>query len=347
VSEPAPPAPPAAAAVPVPAAGGVAQVAPGVLWVRLALPLALDHVNVWLLAERDGWTLVDTGLGNDATRAAWERLEAEVLGGRPLRRLVATHYHPDHVGLAGWLAARHGAELWSSQAEWLHALLYASQGLAEARASFRAFYRRAGVPARELPPLLDQARAYQRWVVDVPPSHRRLRDGAELDVGGTAWRVVVGRGHSPEHVCLHAPALGLLVSGDQVLPSITPNTSVWPSEPEADPVGDFLESVAALRRLPDDVAVLPSHGRPFTGLHRRLGELAEHHRLRLEEVLAACLEPRTAHEVTRSMFPRELDPHQTSFAIGEALGHLNHLVLAGHLRRERAEGAPDRFVQVA
>jgi glyoxylase-like metal-dependent hydrolase (beta-lactamase superfamily II) len=341
-----PPPPSAAAGLPVPAKGGVAELAPGVLWVRLGLPFALDHINVWLLADGPGWTLVDTGVGNDATREAWEKLSREVLGERPLWRIVCTHYHPDHVGLAGWLAARHGAELWCSREEWLHARLYSCQPLGEARAGFRRFYGRAGVPSSELAPLVEQARSYKRLVSRVPASHRRLRDGEELRVGGTSWRVVVGRGHSPEHVCLHAPELGLLVGGDQVLPTITPNVSIWPSEPEADPVGDFLESAAALRRLPEGVLVLPSHGRPFTGLHRRLDELASHHRQRLEEVWASCAEPRTAHEVTRSMFPRDLDPHQTTFAIGEGLAHLNHLVEAGRVRRERRTGEPDRFVQV-
>jgi glyoxylase-like metal-dependent hydrolase (beta-lactamase superfamily II) len=321
----------------------VAEVAPGVLWVRLALPFALDHINVWLLADGPGWTLVDTGVGNDATRAAWERLEREVLRRRPIRRIVATHYHPDHVGCAAWLAERHGAELWCSRAEWLSARLYATQRLSEGRAEFRRFYRSAGVPLPALPPLVEQARSYRSLVPRVPPSFRRLRDGEALEVGGVAWRAVVGHGHSPEHVCLHAPALGVFVAGDQVLPSITPNTSVWPTEPDADPVGDFLATVEALRRLPPDVLALPSHGRPFASLHRRLDELAAHHRQRLEEVLAACAEPRTAHEVTLAMFPRDLDPHQTTFAIGEGLGHLNHLVEVGLLRRERRRGEPDRF----
>lgn len=337
--------PPSAAAEPsAPAAGGVVEVDPGVLWVRLPLPFALDHINVWLLADGPGWTLVDTGIGDDATRTAWERISRDVLGGRPLLRVVCTHYHPDHVGLAGWFAARHGAELWCSQAEFLHARLYTSERLARATAAARRFYRRAGVPAAEQPRLLEQVPSYRRYVRDVPTSYHRLREGAELRIGGLAWRVVVGRGHSPEHVCLHAPARGLLVSGDQVLPAITPNVSVWPSEPDADPVADFLETVEALRRVPDGVAVLPSHGRPFRGLHRRLDELASHHRQRLEDVLAACAEPRTAHEVMLSMFPRDLDPHQTTFAVGEGLAHINHLVEVGLLRRERRTGAPDRFV---
>jgi glyoxylase-like metal-dependent hydrolase (beta-lactamase superfamily II) len=338
---------PRAAGREAPAAGEVAEVGPGVLWARLPLPFALDHINVWLLADGRGWTLVDTGIAHDAARAAWERLERDVLRGRPITRIVCTHFHPDHVGLAGWLRERHpGAELWASQAEWLHARLYAGESARVSRSAARAFYRRAGIPAAEAAPLVDEAPSYRRFVADVPATYRRVRDGAELDVGGVVWRVVVGRGHSPEHVCLHAPALRLLVSGDQVLPHITPNVSVWPGEPAADPVADFLESATRLRRVPDDVLVLPSHGRPFRGLHARLDALAAHHRQRLEEVLAACAEPRTAHEVTRAMFPRDLDAHQTTFAVGEALAHLNHLVDAGLVRRARRDGAADVFVHV-
>ena len=331
----------------VPEPGEVTEVAPGLLWVRLPLPFALDHINVWLLADGPGWTLVDTGVSSDTTRAAWERLLREVLGGKPLTRVLCTHAHPDHMGLAGWLAARDGAELWCTQAEWLHAQFFTRLDDGEARAAAKAFWERAGVPAAELPALLGQANAYRRLVSDVPGSHRRLRDGAELDVGGVTWRVVVGHGHSPEHACLHAPALGILIGGDQVLPVITPNVSVWPSEPDADPVGDFLATLTRLRALPDDLLVLPSHRRLYRGLHRRLDELAAHHAARLDEVRSACAGPRTAYEVMRAMFPRALDPHQTTFAIGEGLAHLNRLVEAGRVRRERRAGEPDRFVRAA
>lgn len=341
----APPTSPSAEREPA-ASGEILEVGPGVLRVRLPLPFALDHINVWLLADGRGFTLVDTGIASDATRAAWERVHRHVLGGRPLARIVCTHFHPDHVGLAGWLAGRHrGAELWASQAEWLHARLHAGESARATKGAARGFYRRAGVPAAEAAPLVEQAPSYARLVDDVPESYHRLRDGATLEVGGVLWRVIIGRGHSPEHVCLHAPALRLLVSGDQVLPAITPNVSVWPGEPDADPVADFLESAATLRQVPDDVLVLPSHGRPFRGLHARLDALGLHHRQRLDEVLAACGEPRTAHEVTRSMFRRDLDAHQTTFAVGEALAHLNHLVASGVVRRERREGSPDVFVQ--
>jgi glyoxylase-like metal-dependent hydrolase (beta-lactamase superfamily II) len=328
-----------------PPAGGGHAVAPGVTWVRLPLPYALDHVNVWLLADGDGFTLVDTGHGDEPTRAAWERLSRSVLQGRPVGRVVVTHHHPDHVGLAGWMAERWGSELWCTQTEWLWSRLGKLEPLAEAQALAAAFYLRAGVPAAAIPALRERCKAYPANVAPVPPSFRRLADGDEISVDGTSWRVVVGRGHAPEHACLLSAERGILISGDQVLPHITPNVSVWPQEPEAEPLSDYLRTIAALERLPDDVLVLPSHGLPFRGLHRRLRQLAEHHRQRLDAVLAACAAgPRTAWEVTGVLFPRDLDPHQSTFAVGESIAHLHHLVALGRLRRDRAPGSPDRYL---
>jgi glyoxylase-like metal-dependent hydrolase (beta-lactamase superfamily II) len=331
-----PPSAPAAAAAPPLA--GVREVAPGVLRVTMPLPFALNHVHVWLLEDPDGWTLVDTGIRDQATRSRWERIEVEVLGGRPVRRIVCTHHHPDHLGLAGWLAGRWEAPLWCTQGEWSVARMGTLESPEAAVAETARLYRRAGVPAGLLDRLAGQARTYSSLVAPLPSGYRRLRDGAEVRAAGAAWRVVVGRGHAPEHACLFAPERSLLVAGDQVLPEITPNVSVWPFEPDAEPLSDFLETTAALRRLPDDLLVLPSHGPPFRGLHRRLDELALHHRERLDTALAACAEPRTVWEVMQVLFPMALDPHQTSFAIGESLAHLRYLTSRGLASRDRPAG---------
>jgi glyoxylase-like metal-dependent hydrolase (beta-lactamase superfamily II) len=343
MSAPAPAAPPA---LEPPPPGGAAEIASGVIWVRMPLPYALDHVNLWLLDEGDAWTLVDTGHGDAPTRAAWDRLARTVLRDRPIRRVLCTHHHPDHLGLAGWMAARWGTELWCTRTEWLEGRAQTLASLDESRALAERFYRRAGMPDALLAPVVDRCRSYPDNVSPVPPSFRRLADGGELTAAGARWRVVVGRGHAPEHACLFSPERSLFVSGDQVLPHITPNVSVWPGEPEADPLAEFLDTIAVLRRVPDDVLVLPSHGRPFTGLHRRCDELVQHHRQRLDAALAACDGPRTAFEVTGALFERDLDPHQSTFAIGESIAHLTRLVALGQMRRERRDGAPDRYVRV-
>jgi glyoxylase-like metal-dependent hydrolase (beta-lactamase superfamily II) len=336
---------PAAARPERPPDGGTTEIAPGLLWVRMPLPYALDHVNLWLLAEGDGWTLIDTGHGDPATRAAWDALAGTVLRGRPIRRVICTHHHPDHLGLAGWMAERWGAELWCTRAEWLEARVRTVRKLGEARAVARAFFLRAGIPGTELPALLERCNSYPDNVSPMPLSYRRLKDGDELSAGGLRWRVVVGRGHAPEHACLLAPAAGVLVSGDQLLPSISPNVSVWPHEPDEDPLADFLSSLVTLDALPPHTLVLPSHGAPFRGLHRRCAALARHHRERLDTVLAACDRPRTAFEVMTALFERALDPHQTTFAIGEAIAHLNRLVALGLVRRARPGQGPDRYVR--
>jgi glyoxylase-like metal-dependent hydrolase (beta-lactamase superfamily II) len=336
----------AAARLERPASGGTVEVAPGVIWVRLPLPYALDHVNVWLLADGDGWTLVDSGHGDRATQTIWDGLARSALRGRPIRRVIATHHHPDHIGLSAWMAKRWHTELWTTRTEWLAARAYSLRPLRESRVVTRDYYRHAGAPAEAVEPIVECCRSYPDSVA-VPPTFRRIHDGEELQVGGVRWRVLVGGGHAPEHACLFAPERGLFISGDQVLPHITPNVSIWPSEPDDDPLADFLASIERLRGVvPDEALVLPSHGRPFVGLRWRCDELALHHRARLEATVIACAEPVTAWDVMGVLFERTLDPHQTTFAIGETLAHLNHLVAQGRLRRDRRPHAPDRYVRV-
>lgn len=319
-----------------PAAGELLRVADGVLWLRMPLPFALDHINLWLVEDGDGWAIVDTGVASNLTRELWETVVAQPrLRGQPVTRLICTHFHPDHMGLAGWLCERFGIEMWTTQGEWLTGLalsLDTSDAFTEASA---AFYRSAGFTAEQMAKVRARGNAYAGRVAPIPRSYRRIADGQEITLGRRTWRVMVGQGHAPELAALYCAEDGVLISGDQILPRISPNVSLWPSEPEADPLGLFLHSLQAFGQLPPDTLVLPSHGLPFYGLRARVAELASHHVDRLEDTLAACRErPMSGADLIPVLFPRALDDHQLFFAIGEVLAHVRRLEEEGTLLRD-------------
>ncbi|HEV2551192.1 MAG TPA: MBL fold metallo-hydrolase [Stellaceae bacterium] len=317
------------------------EIAPGVRWLRMPLPFALDHINLWLIADGAGWAIVDSGIHSAETKALWEQIFATGLDGKPVTRLICTHYHPDHVGLAGWLTERLGIELWMTDTEWRfghersHAI---ADGI---HPSVAEMYRQAGL-AEQTRATLGIARGshYRSRVLPLPDRHRTLSDGMDLLLGGRTWRVVVGRGHAPEHACLFSPELDLFIAGDQVLPKISPNVSLWPADLDPDPLGSFLLSLKRLRQaVPPTSFVLPSHNLPFYGLHTRLDQLAALHAARLDQVVSACAEPHTVADLVPTLFTRALDRHQLGFAIGETLSHLVRAATAGRLRRhERADG---------
>lgn len=331
-----------------PEEGVAVRVAPGVSWVRMPLPFALDHINLWLLDDGHGWTLVDTGYSSNRTRTAWETLFAGALAGKPLTRIIATHFHPDHIGLAGWMMERWPqARFATSLSEWLYGRMLSLERLDLSQARTGHFYHAAGAEPAMIETLVARANLYSESVWTLPPTFHRLRHGQELVIGADRWQVLMGQGHTPEQVCLYAPERGLFLSGDQVLPRISPNISVWPTEPDAEPLSDFLATLAALRPLAaGDPLVLPSHGQPFHNLAGRIEELITHHHLRLEETWSACRVPHTAAEITRLMFNRPLDPHQTMFALGEAIAHLNHLCATRRIVRETDAAGIDRYRQV-
>jgi glyoxylase-like metal-dependent hydrolase (beta-lactamase superfamily II) len=319
-------------------------VAPGVKWVRMALPFALDHINLWLLRDtlegREGWTVVDCCIAAEASRAQWERLFADELDGLPVLRVIATHMHPDHIGLAGWLCERwstptHPCRLWISATDYQAALLASRSNNSFGGEGAARFFASHGM---QDPDSLAQIRArlsyYPSMVPSLPTHYRRLMDQQVLTIGGRAWHCISGYGHAPEHIALHSPESGVLISGDMVLPRISTNVSVYESEPEGDALTLFLDSLDKFRPLPKDTLVLPSHGRPFTGLHERIEQLHGHHRDRLAEVMYACRErPCSAFDILPVMFKRPLDLHQSTFAMGESIAHLHRLWHGGQLTR--------------
>jgi glyoxylase-like metal-dependent hydrolase (beta-lactamase superfamily II) len=354
----------------LPPSGKTLPVADGVRWLRMRLPFALDHINLWLLRDqedtpagrREGWTIVDCGIDNAETRAAWEQVFATELQGLPVLRVICTHMHPDHIGLAHWLTERWGCRLWISATDW-NAARVASSAIGDAHSGEHAaaFYARNGMADEAaLAKLRARSNYYASMVRQVPGRFRRLMHGMRMQIGGREWQCIAGYGHAPEHIALFRPDIdaapevpaappargvaaghgaarqpaGLLISGDMVLPRISTNISVWDIEPEADPLPLYLDSIAAMRALPADALVLPSHGKPFTGLHRRIAQLQEHHDARLAEVLQACsAAPCSAAELLQVMFKRELDAHQTTFAIGEAVAHVHALAGDGRLKQ--------------
>ncbi|MBC7490001.1 MAG: MBL fold metallo-hydrolase [Glaciimonas sp.] len=326
----------------LPEIGHTFEVASGVRWLRMGLPFALNHINLWLLEDsiatesgvQKGWTIIDCGIANDATRDAWQNIFATQLQGLPVLRVLVTHCHPDHIGLADWICQRWQAPLWMSIGEYFSARIM-SAGLPSADSSaMLVHFEMHGVHDPEVVAKVSQRKSYYPSLVpSVPHTYRRLHGQQQIQIGAHKWRAITGFGHAPEHVALYCADLDALISGDMVLPRISTNLSVFAIEPESNPVQEYLDSLKKYRDLPTTTLVLPSHGKPFRGLHTRIDQLNVHHHDRLAEVVEACSIPRSASDIVPIMFPRPLDPHQMTFALGEALAHLHKLWFDGVLIR--------------
>ena len=324
-----------------PAPGGAIAVADGVLWLRLPLPMVLDHVNVYALADGDGWTLIDTGMNTGRSRAAWAEVLAGPLGGRPVHRVIVTHHHPDHIGLAGWFQEQ-GAELWTTRTAWLFARMLLLDVQAEPTPQAVDFWRAAGMPADLLAQRLrERPFNLSDVVAPLPIGFRGITEGQVLTIGARRWQVRIGHGHAPDHATLWSLDDPLVLGGDQLLPTITPNLGVYPTEPDADPVAEWLDSCARLlpHARPDQL-VLPGHKLPFTGLDTRLRQMIDTHQTALTRLRAHLDQPRRAVDCFTILYKRTIGPAEFGLAMAEAVAHLNHLLHLGQVRRWRdSDGA--------
>lgn len=340
-----------------PAPGQVREVAPGVLWLRMPLPFALNHINLWAVADEDeqgrGWAVIDTGTKTPETLAAWRQLTgpegplAATPHGARITRVFCTHMHPDHVGMAGWLTRKFQCRLWMTRLEYLTCRTLVADTGREAPEDAIQFYRQMGWNEEALDIYRTRFGGYSKYMHTLPDSFRRLSDGETVRIGAHDWRVIIGRGHSPEHACLVSESLGVLVSGDQVLPRISSNVSVFPTEPDADPLGDWIASIEHLRRtLGDELLVLPAHGEPFRGLHARLDRLAQGHERGLQRLRRSLAEsPKRTVDVFGALFARAIDSNGEllGMATGEGVAHLNHLLARDEAVRETGADGVYRY----
>jgi glyoxylase-like metal-dependent hydrolase (beta-lactamase superfamily II) len=313
-----------------PSPGETVEVAPGVRWLSMPLPFALDHINLWLIHD----TIMDTGIGDERTRSLWEK----ILAGKDISRVILTHYHPDHAGNAAWLCQKFGAEFWTTQGEYLTAHAVRGSSAGYTTEAVLEVFRRNGLDAERASQMGGRGNRYAALVPEFPLSYRRIIEGDKIAMGGHEWRAFIGHGHAPEHLSLYCEALNVVIAGDMLLSTISTNVSVWSIDPEGDPLRLFLHSLQRYRELPEDVLVLPSHGKPFRGAHVRVAELESHHEKHFAKLIEALKDkPRSAGELLGLLFRRPLDAHQTFFAMGEAIAHLHYLYYAGRLKR--ANGA--------
>ncbi len=310
-----------------PDAGAVMQVARGVKWLRMPLPFALGHINLWLLEDQEGWAIVDTGVCTEESQEVWQRTFVDGMEGRPATRLIVTHLHPDHAGCAGWLAEKLDIELLMTREEYLLCRILVSDTGRSAPGAGVRFYKGAGYSQKALDAYKERFGLFGKYVAPLPESYLRLQDGDVLLIGANEWQVIVGRGHSPEHACLYCAELNILISGDQILPTISSNISVHPTEPAANPLSDWMTSLRDFKeKIPEDVLVLPAHGKPFRGAHVRLDQLIHEHETCLSELHDLCKEPKRAVDTFPALFKGRITGSNLMFATGESIAHLNYLL---------------------
>ena len=322
----------------IPKNGEVQLVAPGIYWIRMPLPFRLNHVNLWLLEDGDSWTLIDTGMAMEEARKAWTLISNSHLQKRLIKRIIVTHFHSDHAGLAGWLTEKFNSQLWMSKTEWERTRLLTGGPDESWTENVFSFFRSAGCSEEMINTTHSLWSGYNSRMSPTPDLHTTMYDGMLFNIGGKSWEVMIGRGHAPEHVSIYCSDLNVLIAGDQVLPKISPNVSLFPGDGGENPLGDFLKTTSSFRsKLPDTTLVLPSHNEPFYGIHYRLDKLLEHHDERLEQMALLCTESSTANTIASKSFSSDLDSLQSSLAVTETLAHLNHLISLRRIKREKSK----------
>lgn len=321
-----------------PAPGEAIEVAEGVLWLRQPLPMKLDHVNVYALDDGDGWTLVDTGFSTGKSRAIWDDVLAGPLKGKPVRRVIGTHHHPDHIGLAGWFQDR-GAELVATRTTWLFARMLQLDAQDRPTPETVAYWKACGMNPDVLAErLAERPFNFADTVYPMPLGFTRIRQGDSITIGGRVWDVHIGNGHAPEHATFWSRDCNLVLAGDQILPSISSNLGVYATEPEADPVGDWLEACERLSGLArEEHLVLGGHKLPFTGLPARMRQLIENHHSALDRLEEHLAEPHTAEECFMPLFKRKIGGGEYGLALVEAMAHCLHLWHEGRATRTRRD----------
>ena len=304
--------------------GTMSKVADGVFWIRMPLWGRLKHINVWLLEDNDGWTIVDTGIFTDDVQRHWKAIFSKFLNGKPITRVIATHLHTDHTGNAGWICQEWGCDLWMSRADFYMCKVMANDGPSDVPDDAIRFYRRAGFTEKRLERYKERFGQFGASISPLPAGYQRIRDNQYIDIGGREWRAVIGHGHAPEHVCLYCPELKIIIAGDQILPKITPNISVFPSEPNANPLREWINSCARFREvLPPNLLVLPAHESLYEGVHERLTGLIDWHEVALEKLYQLCKTPVRAVDVFPALFKSEITDTSYFPATGEAIAHLH------------------------
>jgi glyoxylase-like metal-dependent hydrolase (beta-lactamase superfamily II) len=318
----------------IPAAGEVVQIVPGLLWLRMPLPFELDHINLYLIEDSDGWVVVDCGLYAEATVSVWEEVIEKHLGGKPVKQVVVTHTHVDHVGAAGWLCKRFDAPLGITGREYDFVQGFLSElakPCGDAQIARIAFLHRLGMDAKQVTSLIALYGSFSDFFAALPEQVMRLEDGEALTIGEHRWQILVSEGHSVAHASLYSPSLGILISGDQVLPRISSNVSVGPHDPEGNPLRSWLDSLMRLKSLPADTLVLPAHDYPFVGIRKRLDDLIDGHRHDLLRVEELCAEPMHIVHMVEHLYPRKLSLFNLLLACGECQAHLHYLMHQGRI----------------